>query len=52
MFEQKIVTPLSIFVTADIFEKYTRHILKKYIANGYQRIEIRFGFEVLKIYNL
>ena len=51
MFEGKIVTPGKLFLVADIFQKYSRHILLKYKANGYQRIEVRTSYKLPKVYD-
>ena len=51
LFEYKIIAPAKILVITDIFEKYTRHILRKYKKNGYQRIQFRFAYRKFKIYD-
>lgn len=47
VFESKIRTPLKILFVRDIFEKYSRHMLEKYIKNGYDRVEYRCTYEKL-----
>lgn len=37
--------------TLDIFKKYTKHVLLKYIRNGYDRIEFRAFLATLKEYD-
>ena len=40
-FEEKISNFFPIYFALHIFKKYTRHLLLKYIANGYERLEFR-----------
>ena len=40
-FESKIGNFFVLVFTLDIFKKYTKHILLKYIKNGYDRVEFR-----------
>lgn len=40
-FEEKIGNFFPIFLALHVFKKYTRHILLKFIANGYERVEFR-----------
>jgi hypothetical protein len=35
----------------DVFRKYSEYILRKYIANGYQRVEFRALLNGLKEYD-
>ena len=51
IFQAKIVTPLKPLYISEIFINYTKHMLLKFKANGYQRVEIRNGYEPLKIYD-
>ena len=41
LFEKKISNTGTLIYTKDIFEKYVEHVLRKFIANGYQRVEFR-----------
>lgn len=51
IFESKIRAPLKIMFVRDIYEKYSKHVLEKYIKNGYDRIEIRCTYEKLYEYD-
>ena len=35
----------------DVFRKYSEHILRKFIANGYDRVEFRALLTGLKVYD-
>ena len=48
VFMRKIRAPLKILFVKDIFEKFIKHTLLKYIKNGYDRLEIRETYERLK----
>jgi len=37
-FEEKIGNFFILLLTLDLFKKYTRHVLYKYIKNGYERL--------------
>ena len=45
------MTPGKVFMVADIFEKYSRHMFEKYKRNGYQRIEVRASYKLPKYYD-
>lgn len=51
-FEEKISNFNSILCIKDVFERYTEHILHKFIANGYDRIEFRALLIGLKEYDI
>lgn len=38
LFEAKITNFFAIYYAVHIFKKYTRHVLLKYINNGYNRL--------------
>ena len=40
-FEKKITNTGTLIYSKDIFGRYVEHILKKFINNGYQRVEFR-----------
>ena len=40
-FEEKITRFNVLLSVKDIFQKYSEHVLRKYIANGYDRVEFR-----------
>jgi len=40
-FEEKISNFFVLVFALHIFKKYTRHVLLKYIKNGYDRVEFR-----------
>jgi hypothetical protein len=50
-FEEKIGNFFPIFFALHIFKKYTRHLLLKYIANGYERIEFRAYLSTINEYD-
>ena len=50
-FEEKIVSFNSILGVRDVFEKYSEHILRKFIANGYDRLQFRSLLVGLKDYD-
>ena len=50
-FEKKISNFFVLVFTLDIFKKYTKHVLLKYIRNGYDRIEFRAFLATLKEYD-
>ena len=50
-FERKISNFFVLVFTLDIFKKYTKHILLKYIKNGYDRVEFRALIVRLKEYD-
>jgi len=50
-FEQKITNFNTILAVNEVFEKYSEHVLRKYIANGYDRIEFRALLTPLKHYD-
>lgn len=41
LFEEKIGNFFILVLALHIFKKYVRHVLLKYIKNGYERIEFR-----------
>jgi hypothetical protein len=41
LFEKKIANTGTLLYTKDIFQAYVKHILNKFILNGYQRVEFR-----------
>ena len=51
-FEEKISNFNSNLCIKDVFERYTEHILHKFIANGYDRIEFRALLICLKEYDI
>jgi hypothetical protein len=51
-FEQKIGNFFPLFFALHIFKKYIKHVLLKYIQNGYDRIEFRAFLGKLKEYDL
>ena len=51
-FEQKVGNFFAIIFALHIFKKYTKHILLKYIKNGYDRIEFRAFLPKMKEYDL
>lgn len=50
-FEQKIGNFFPIYFSLHIFKKYIRHLLLKYINNGYERIEFRAFLSTLNEYD-
>lgn len=50
-FESKINNSFMLIFTLDIFKKYTRNTLLKFIKNGYDRIEFRALLTKLKEYD-
>lgn len=50
-FEQKIGNFFPIYFSLHIFKNYIRHLLLKYIQNGYERIEFRAFLSTLNEYD-
>lgn len=50
-FEKKLASTSTLIYCKDIFLKYVEHILKKFIDNGYQRVEFRSLLVKLKDYD-
>jgi hypothetical protein len=50
-FEEKIMRFMDLIQVAHIFKKYSNYILKKYVKNGYDRIEFRALLWSLKEYD-
>ena len=50
-FEKKITNIGTLIYSRDIFVQYVEHILRKFIKNGYQRVEFRAELVKLSEYN-
>lgn len=51
VFEKKIENFFILVLTLHLFKKYTRHVLLKFIRNGYERVEFRALLCQLKEYD-
>ena len=51
LFEQKISCFNDLLQISDVFEKYSEYVLRKFIYNGYDRIEFRVFLIELKEYD-
>jgi hypothetical protein len=51
LFEQKVLNSAVIIYSRHLFTHYVRHVLRKFIRNGYQRVEFRAELARLSLYD-
>lgn len=51
IFEKKSANLGTLVYSKDIFKKYVKHVVKKFINNGYQRVEFRSILKKLTNYD-
>lgn len=51
LYEQKVVNSAVLIYSRHIFRAYVQHVLRKFIKNGYQRVEFRAELLKLSLYD-